>query len=464
MAAELARHLGVPGPASRILLKQHDVAEWQELTQAAAKKCPALLEMLEKKVGTCWNMLELWTALRIQFAAKSCMKIWNPALIGLKSANIEGAWILYWSIHPIFCLSFFEFKLGPSEGSNPILTAWYSIIGGSDHIITMVLASNYHSYERSTCGGPWFGGGEQLETLKVSMLLLQYVPGKSLDHEEEEAFLPPNLPSACKALGKLFTLDSGCWCGMCVLIFHLVVLHDHLYSPVSGTILFVFPGKTKGWSFSAIFHVGGWTTNQDLLLGNADRLPIQSLGWAWQSSQYHLDPWTLRSHRRRGGAKASKAVGPGHGSEGHGRGFRMLQRWSKMGTHQMIIEVIDPFSQTCSDLLAWSTWFWETVACFLAGRESESTSLPFAYPDLSHSISVHPPKITLPSHLLCYISLTNSNNILGYPNIYNNIITIYPNLLSLSISYIIYFLFLPIWLSQVHQSPVPMSRRPGFWS
>lgn len=41
------------------------------------------------------------------------------------------------------------------------------------------------------------------------MLLLQYVPGKSLDHEEE-AFLPPNLPSACKALGKLFTLDSGC--------------------------------------------------------------------------------------------------------------------------------------------------------------------------------------------------------------------------------------------------------------
>lgn len=55
MAAELARHLGVPGPASRILLKQHDVAEWQELTQAADKKCPALLEMLEKKVGTCWN-------------------------------------------------------------------------------------------------------------------------------------------------------------------------------------------------------------------------------------------------------------------------------------------------------------------------------------------------------------------------------------------------------------------------
>ena len=28
-----------------------------------------------------------------------------------------------------------------------------------------------------------------------------------------------------------------------------------------------------------IFHVAVWTINQDLLLGNADRLPIQSLGW-----------------------------------------------------------------------------------------------------------------------------------------------------------------------------------------
>lgn len=35
MAAELARHLGVPGPDSRILLKQHDSAEWQDLAQAA---------------------------------------------------------------------------------------------------------------------------------------------------------------------------------------------------------------------------------------------------------------------------------------------------------------------------------------------------------------------------------------------------------------------------------------------
>ena len=105
MAAELARHLGVPGPHSRILLKQHDRAEWEELAIHAATVCPALAEMLEKK---------------------------------------------------------------------------------------------------------------------VSMLLLQYVPGRNLEHEEE-AFQPQNLPFACKALGRLFTLD--------------------------------------------------------LLLGNADRLPIQSLGW-----------------------------------------------------------------------------------------------------------------------------------------------------------------------------------------
>jgi hypothetical protein len=66
----------------------------------------------------------------------------------------------------------------------------------------------------------------------------------------------------------------------------------------------------------------------------------------------------------------------------------------------MIIEVIDPFFSDMFRLQAWSTWFWETVACFLAGRESESTSLPLAYPALSHSISVHPPKNHTASHLL----------------------------------------------------------------
>ena len=53
-------------------------------------------------------------------------------------------------------------------------------------------------------------------------LLLQYVPGRNLE-DAEEAFQLPHLPAACRALGRLFALD--------------------------------------------------------LLLGNADRLPIQSLGW-----------------------------------------------------------------------------------------------------------------------------------------------------------------------------------------
>eukprot|EP00913_Durusdinium_trenchii_P024375 g22884.t1 len=105
MAAELARHLGVPGPLSRILLKQHDREEWDQLALHAAEVCPSLADMLEKK---------------------------------------------------------------------------------------------------------------------VSMLLLQYVPGHNL-FDEKEAFQPENLSSACHALGRLFTLD--------------------------------------------------------LLLGNADRLPLQSLSW-----------------------------------------------------------------------------------------------------------------------------------------------------------------------------------------
>ena len=51
MAAELARQLGVPGPESKIMLKHHDGAEWQQLALEAAKVCPSLAEMLEKKVS-----------------------------------------------------------------------------------------------------------------------------------------------------------------------------------------------------------------------------------------------------------------------------------------------------------------------------------------------------------------------------------------------------------------------------
>eukprot|EP00931_Biecheleriopsis_adriatica_P072731 TRINITY_DN47146_c0_g1_i1.p1 TRINITY_DN47146_c0_g1~~TRINITY_DN47146_c0_g1_i1.p1 ORF type:complete len:680 (+),score=196.20 TRINITY_DN47146_c0_g1_i1:106-2145(+) len=49
MAAELARHLGVPGPASRVLLKSHDSEEWGQLSAAAAEVCPSLSEVLQKK-------------------------------------------------------------------------------------------------------------------------------------------------------------------------------------------------------------------------------------------------------------------------------------------------------------------------------------------------------------------------------------------------------------------------------
>eukprot|EP00439_Symbiodinium_sp_Y106_P052472 s30_g7.t1 len=57
---------------------------------------------------------------------------------------------------------------------------------------------------------------------KMSMLLLQFVPGQNLE-SEVETFQGPNLAKACHALGRLFILD--------------------------------------------------------LLLGNADRLPLHSLGW-----------------------------------------------------------------------------------------------------------------------------------------------------------------------------------------
>ena len=51
MAAELARQLGIPGPESKVLLKQHDGAEWQQLALEAAKVCGSLAEMLQKKVS-----------------------------------------------------------------------------------------------------------------------------------------------------------------------------------------------------------------------------------------------------------------------------------------------------------------------------------------------------------------------------------------------------------------------------
>mmetsp|Transcript_27287 Transcript_27287/g.49389 ORF Transcript_27287/g.49389 Transcript_27287/m.49389 type:complete len:521 (+) Transcript_27287:502-2064(+) len=48
MAAELSRHLEIPGPESRVLLKAHDSEEWQQLAAAAAL-CPELQGVLQKK-------------------------------------------------------------------------------------------------------------------------------------------------------------------------------------------------------------------------------------------------------------------------------------------------------------------------------------------------------------------------------------------------------------------------------
>lgn len=49
MSAELAWHLGVSAPQSRLLLKVHDAAEWQELAASAAAFCPELTEVMSRK-------------------------------------------------------------------------------------------------------------------------------------------------------------------------------------------------------------------------------------------------------------------------------------------------------------------------------------------------------------------------------------------------------------------------------
>ena len=47
MAAELASHLGIPAPASRLLLRAHDLAEWTTLAAAAEPLCPILTGLLQ---------------------------------------------------------------------------------------------------------------------------------------------------------------------------------------------------------------------------------------------------------------------------------------------------------------------------------------------------------------------------------------------------------------------------------
>ncbi|CAK0821972.1 unnamed protein product [Prorocentrum cordatum] len=49
MAAELARQLEIGGPASRLLLRQHDGPEWEQLAEASRALCPPLARALSRR-------------------------------------------------------------------------------------------------------------------------------------------------------------------------------------------------------------------------------------------------------------------------------------------------------------------------------------------------------------------------------------------------------------------------------
>jgi hypothetical protein len=101
--------------------------------------------------------------------------------------------------------------------------------------------------------------------------------------------------------------------------------------------------------------VGGWTTNQDLLLGNADRLPIQSLGWRGNPAN------TIWTHGRCVPIDAAVARRPPKllvrdmdqkATEGVQNASKMIKDGD---SSEMIIEVIDPFFSDMFRLQAWST-------------------------------------------------------------------------------------------------------------
>lgn len=250
------------------------------------------------------------------------------------------------------------------------------------------------------------------------MLLLQYVPGKSLDHEQE-AFLPPNLSSACKALGKLFTLDSGCWCGMCVLIFHLVVSWSFVL-PSEWHDIVRFPRKTDDPSVRFFMCVAGpptriccWETQIGCPFSHWAGVAIQPIPFGPMDVAFPSTPRWL---------EGLQSCWSGTWIRRPRKGFRMLQRWSKMGTHQKwLLKWLIHSSQTCSDYRLGAPDSERQSHVFLLA-ESPSQLLCHllipTYPILYQSIH---PKITLPRIYCCYISLINSNNILGYPNIYNHI-------------------------------------------
>lgn len=169
------------------------------------------------------------------------------------------------------------------------------------------------------------------------------------------------------------------------------------------------------------FHVGGWATNQDLLLGNADRLPIQSLGWRGNPAN------TIWTHGRCVPIDAAVARRPPKllVRDMDQKATEGLQNASKMikdgDSSEMIIEVIH-FSQTCADYRLEAPDSERLSHVFLLAESPSQLSPAIC---LSRLIPFYISPSTQKLHCLAFsvaiISLINSNNILGYPNIYNNI-------------------------------------------
>ena len=141
----------------------------------------------------------------------------------------------------------------------------------------------------------------------------------------------------------------------------------HCTPQMSNIILFVFPGK---WEILQYDFSGGWSINQDLLLGNADRLPIQSLGWRGNPAN------TIWTHGRCVPIDAAVARRPPK---------LLVRDMDQKATGG------DPIFK---DLFRAADS--ETVACFLAGEESGSTSPCHSQIPTSQILSQSTQKIRLP--------------------------------------------------------------------
>eukprot|EP00930_Biecheleria_cincta_P069110 TRINITY_DN56892_c0_g1_i1.p1 TRINITY_DN56892_c0_g1~~TRINITY_DN56892_c0_g1_i1.p1 ORF type:complete len:693 (-),score=150.86 TRINITY_DN56892_c0_g1_i1:130-2157(-) len=96
MAAELARHFDIPGPASRVLLKAHDGKEWQQLADAASDICPDLAEMLQKKQSMLLlqfvpgeNLEKETDAFKPERLANSCRALGRLWVLDLLLGNLD---------------------------------------------------------------------------------------------------------------------------------------------------------------------------------------------------------------------------------------------------------------------------------------------------------------------------------------------------------------------------------------